>query len=43
MKPGVNMNSHSSQKRIEEQTLLGTSPERGKLEVVLLSLEDSLG
>jgi hypothetical protein len=42
MKPGVNMNSYSSQKGIEEETLLGTSSESCELEVVLLSLEDSL-
>jgi len=42
MKPGVNMNSYSSQKGIEEETLLGTGSERGKFEVILLSLEDSL-
>ncbi len=42
MGPGFNVNSYSSQKGIEEKTLLGTSSESCELKVVLLSLEDSL-
>jgi len=36
------MNSDGRQKGIEEKALLGTSSENCELEVVLLSLEDSL-
>jgi len=36
------MDGYGSQKRIEEETLLGTSFESGEFEVILLSLEDSL-
>jgi hypothetical protein len=36
------MNGNSREKRIEEETLLGTSSESYELEVILLSLEYSL-
>ena len=42
VRPGLNMNGYSSQEGIEQETLLGTSSERGEFEVVLLSFEDSL-
>jgi hypothetical protein len=42
VEPGFNVNSYSGQKGIEEETLFGTSFERGEFEVVLFSLEDSL-
>ena len=42
MKPCVNMNSNSSQKRIEEEKLLGTSSKSCELKIVLLSFENSL-